>query len=149
MPGRDHETPAAPVPSPTALAELMPFAKTLGVVFDHAAKDRVCAHAAWAPELCTSGGLLHGGVLMSLADSTGAVCAFLNLPEGAGTTTIESKTNFFRGVRAGDSGQPSVVVATSRPLHTGRKVIVVETDLRDGAERLVARVTQTQMVLGD
>jgi acyl-coenzyme A thioesterase PaaI-like protein len=72
------------------------------------------------------------------------------LPDGAGTTTIESKTNFLRGVRAGEAhdGEASVVVATSRALHTGRKVIVVETDLRDGAERLVARVTQTQMVLG-
>ncbi len=128
----------------------MPFAKTLGVVFDRAAKDEVRGHLAWAPELCTSGGLLHGGVLMSLADSTGALCAFLNLPEGAGTTTIESKTNFLRGVRPreGHDGEAPVVVATSRPLHTGRTVIVVETDLRDGTERLVARVTQTQMVLG-
>lgn len=86
---------------------------------------------------------------MSLADSTGAACAFLNLPRGAGTTTVESKTNFLRGVRAGEGhdGEAPVVVATSRPLHTGRKVIVVETDVRDDAERLVARVTQTQMVL--
>jgi uncharacterized protein (TIGR00369 family) len=122
----------------------MPFAKTLGVVFDVADRDEVRAHLTWTPELCTSGGLLHGGVLMSLADSTGAACAFLNLPEGAGTTTIESKTNFLRGVREGDRG----VVATSRPLHVGRKVMVVETDLRDDRERLVARVTQTQMVLG-
>ena len=76
--------------------------------------------------------------------------AFLNLPEGAGTTTIESKTNFPRGVRAreGHDGEAPVVVATSRPLHSGRTVIVVETDLRDDTERLVARVTQTQMVLG-
>jgi uncharacterized protein (TIGR00369 family) len=150
MPGQEHESPSAPTSIAATLADLMPFAKTLGVVFDHAAKDEVRAHVAWAPELCTTGGLLHGGVLMSLADSTGAACAFLNLPEGAGTTTIESKTNFLRGVRARESndGETSVVVATSRPLHTGRKVIVVETDVRDGAERLVARVTQTQMVLG-
>lgn len=120
----------------------MPFARTLGVVFDRAAKDEVQAHLDWAPSLCTSGDLLHGGALMSLADSTGAACAFFNLPEGAGTTTIESKTNFLRGVREGS------VVATSRPLHVGRKVIVVETDLRDAEDRLVARVTQTQMVLG-
>jgi 1,4-dihydroxy-2-naphthoyl-CoA hydrolase len=122
----------------------MPFAKTLGVVFDVAGQDEVRARLAWAPGLCTSGGLLHGGALMSLADSTGAACAFFNLPEGAGTTTIESKTNFLRGVREGDDP----VVATSRPLHVGRTVIVVETDLRDQRERLVARVTQTQMVLG-
>jgi uncharacterized protein (TIGR00369 family) len=150
MPGQDYESPSAPTPAPDTLADLMPFAKTLGLVFDHASKDEVRAHVAWAPELCTSGGLLHGGVLMSLADSTGAACAFLNLPEGAGTTTIESKTNFLRGVRAGGGhhGEASVVVATSRPLHMGRKVIVVETDLRDDSQRLVARVTQTQMVLG-
>jgi 1,4-dihydroxy-2-naphthoyl-CoA hydrolase len=151
MPGQEDETPTpdaaapapSPSPSPSALSDLMPFAKTLGVVFDVAGKDEVRAHLAWAPELCTSGGLLHGGVLMSLADSTGAACAFLNLPEGAGTTTIESKTNFLRGVREGEGG----VVATSRPLHVGRKVMVVETDLRDDRKRLVARVTQTQMVL--
>jgi 1,4-dihydroxy-2-naphthoyl-CoA hydrolase len=96
----------------------------------------------WSPSLCTSGGLLHGGALMSLADSTGAACAFFNLPEGAGTTTVESKTNFLRGFRAAS------VAAASRPLHVGRKVIVVETDLHDDQQRLVARVTQTQMVLG-
>jgi uncharacterized protein (TIGR00369 family) len=121
----------------------MPFTKMLGVIFDRATKDEVRGRLQWAPSLCTSGGVLHGGALMSLADSTGAACAFLNLPEGAGTTTIESKTNFLRGVSEGG------VAATSRPLHVGRKVIVVETDLRDDRERLVARVIQTQMVLGD
>jgi uncharacterized protein (TIGR00369 family) len=137
----DQEAQTSSPPAPAALVDLMPFTKMLGVTFDRATADEVRAHLEWAPSLCTSGGLLHGGALMSLADSTGAACAFFNLPEGAGTTTIESKTNFLRGVREGS------VVATSRPLHVGRKVIVVETDLRDDRDRLVARVTQTQMVL--
>jgi 1,4-dihydroxy-2-naphthoyl-CoA hydrolase len=80
---------------------------------------------------------------MSLADAAGAYCAFLNLPEGSiGTATIESKTNFFRAVRDGH------VVATSRPLHRGRTTIVVETDLHHAQGKHVARVTQTQAVLG-
>jgi len=86
--------------------------------------------------------VLHGGRLMSLADTCGAWCAFLNLPEGAsGTTTIESKSNFFRAVRQGH------VEAAARPLHAGRSTVVVETDLRDADGRHVARVTQTQAVL--
>jgi uncharacterized protein (TIGR00369 family) len=78
---------------------------------------------------------------MSLADATGAYCAFLNLPPGRSTTTVESKTNFLRGVRDGQ------VEAVSRPLHAGRTVIVVETELRDSEGRLVAKTTQTQAVL--
>jgi uncharacterized protein (TIGR00369 family) len=78
---------------------------------------------------------------MALADSLGAICAFLNLPEGAGTSTIESKTNFFRAVRAGQ------VTAVTSPLHVGRTTIVLQTDLRDDAGRRVALVTQTQAVL--
>ena len=79
---------------------------------------------------------------MALADAAGGVCAFLNLPERAtGTTTIESKTNFLRAVRAGH------VTATARPLHAGRRTIVVDTELRDDEARLVARTTQTQAVL--
>lgn len=79
---------------------------------------------------------------MALADSTGGACAFLNLPAGAqGTTTVESKTNFLRGVRDG------YVEAVSRPLHIGRTVVVVETEVRDAGNRLVAKVTQTQLVL--
>lgn len=120
----------------------MPFSERLGVeVLEHS-KDVVRARLAWDATLCTIGGVLHGGALMALADSTGAVCAFLNLPEGAqGTSTIESKTNFLRGVREGH------VTATARPLHAGRKVIVVETELHDDAGKLVAKVTQSQSVL--
>jgi uncharacterized protein (TIGR00369 family) len=119
----------------------MPFGETLGIEPISADKDEVRARMAWSPERCTGGGLLHGGVLMSLADSTGGICAFLNLPDGASTTTIESKTNFLRGVRDGH------VEATSRPIHVGRTVIVVETELRDGGGKLVGKTTQTQAVL--
>jgi uncharacterized protein (TIGR00369 family) len=122
---------------------LIPFARTLGMSVLRYDAAEVRARVAWADALCTSDGVLHGGVLMALADSTGAACAFLNLPAGAsGTTTVESKTNFLRAVREG------YVEASSRPLHTGRTLIVVETDLRDDRDRLVARVTQSQLVLG-
>ena len=120
---------------------MMPFTAGLGVVLDAARPDEVRGRLAWAPELCTTGGLLHGGALMAMADSLGAVCAFLNLPDGASTSTIESKTNFLRAVRIGS------VEAVSRPLHVGRTIIVVETDVRDEDDRLVARVTQSQLVL--
>ncbi len=120
----------------------MPFAGVLGLEIVAAAPEEVRARLAWAERLCTAGGLLHGGALMALADAVGGLCAFLNLPEGAGgTATIESKTNFFRAVRDGH------VQARSRPLHRGRTTIVVETDLFDDAEKHVARVTQTQAVL--
>ena len=121
----------------------MPLAKTLGLEIIAASAEEVRARIPWEERLCTAGGILHGGALMSLADAAGAYCAFLNLPESAaGTATIESKTNFFRAVRDGH------VVATSRPLHRGRTTIVVETDLHDAAGKHVARVTQTQAVLG-
>ena len=120
----------------------MPFTRTLAIEVLVNRADEVRARLTWAAELCTSGGLLHGGAIMALADSTGALCAFNNLPHDAsGTSTIESKTNFLRAVRDG------AVEATSRPLHVGRTVIVVETDVTDADGRLVARVTQTQAVL--
>ena len=119
----------------------MPFGDTLGIESVAADKDEVRARIAWAPERCTAGGVLHGGVLMSLADSTGGMCAFMNVPEGATTTTIESKTNFLRAVRDG------YVEAVAHPIHIGRTVIVVETEVRDGDGRLVSKTTQTQAVL--
>jgi uncharacterized protein (TIGR00369 family) len=120
----------------------MPFAATLGLTDVAASRQQVEAMLAWDPALCTTMGTMHGGVLMALADSVGGYCAFLNLPQGAaGTTTIESKTNFLRAVRAG------TVRATARPLHVGRTVIVVDTEVRDDEGRLVARTTQTQAVL--
>jgi uncharacterized protein (TIGR00369 family) len=120
----------------------MPFGGFLGIEFTAATADEVRARLAWAEELCTAGGILHGGALIGLADSAGGFCAFLNLPDGAtGTATIESKTNFFAGVREG------YVEAVARPLHKGRTTIVVETDLFDATGRRVARVTQTQAIL--
>ena len=133
---------AASAPTdPQALLAMMPFAVASGVEVTAAAPEEVTGRLAWSPERCTAGGVLHGGAMMVLADTLGALCAFLHLPPGAGTSTIESKTNFFRGVRKGS------VHATVRPLHVGRTTIVVQTDLRDDEGRRVAQVTQTQAVL--
>jgi 1,4-dihydroxy-2-naphthoyl-CoA hydrolase len=121
--------------------DAMPFAAELGIKLLDARPDEVRARVEWAERLCTTNGVLHGGVLMSLADTAGAMCAFLNLPPGAGTSTIESKTNFFRAVRDGH------VDAVARPLHVGRSTIVVQTELADASGRRVAMVTQTQAVL--
>jgi 1,4-dihydroxy-2-naphthoyl-CoA hydrolase len=120
---------------------LMPFAGRTGIVIDSAGHGQVTGRLAWAGELCTTGGVLHGGALMTLADTLGGVCAFLNLPEGAGTATISSSTNFLRAVRDGE------VTGTCQPLNVGRSVIVVRTELRDDSGRLVAQVTQAQAVL--
>jgi 1,4-dihydroxy-2-naphthoyl-CoA hydrolase len=130
-------------PDPTeTLQGLMPLARTLGITVVRYEPDEVRARLAWSASLCTAGGILHGGVIMALADTTGAACAFLNLlPDAAGTTTIESKTNFVRAVREG------YIEVRSRPLHVGRTVIVVESDVLDAGARLVARVTQTQLVM--
>jgi uncharacterized protein (TIGR00369 family) len=120
----------------------MPLARTLGIRTIEYAADRVVLSLDWKPELCTAYGMLHGGVIMALADSAGGACALLNLPEDAsGTTTIESKTNFLGAVRGGD------VSATSTPLHLGRNTIVVETSVHDARGKLVAKTVQTQMVL--
>jgi uncharacterized protein (TIGR00369 family) len=120
----------------------MPFAAVLGVELLAATREEVRARVEWDESRCTAGGILHGGVLMGLADCTGAFCAYLNLPEGSSTTaTIESKTNFLRAVR------DRWVESRSRPLHVGRTTIVVETDVLDADGRLAARVTQTQAVL--
>ena len=123
------------------LVDMMPFAAGLGIVLDAAAPDEIRGRMPWAPERCTTGGILHGGVLMALADSLGGICAFLNLPSGAQTATTSSATVFTRAVRSGE------VTAVTRPLHVGRSTIVVQTDLTDDAGRRVAQVTQTQAVL--
>lgn len=117
----------------------MPFATLAGIELIEVTPELVRGRMGWAPERCTAGGLLHGGALMTLADSCGGVCAFVNLPEGSiGTATIESKTNFLRAVREG------AVTASTRPLHRGRTMIVLETDIARDDGALVARVTQTQ-----
>lgn len=124
------------------LLAAMPFARGCGIEIIHTSKSEVSARMAWREDLCTTNGILHGGVLMAFADTIGAVCAFLNLPEGAGTGTLASSTSFLRAVREGE------VTATATPLHTGRSTIVVRTDLRDSQRKLVATTTQTQAVLG-
>jgi uncharacterized protein (TIGR00369 family) len=122
--------------------ELVPFTAELGLELVEATRERVVGQATWAAERCTAGGVLHGGYLMATVDSIGAMCAVQNLPEGAaGTTTIESKTNFFRAVRGG------AVTITATPIHAGRTTVVVQTDVTDEAGKLVTRTTQTQAVL--
>ncbi len=121
---------------------LMPLTATLGIRSDSYTPEQVVLSMEWAPSLCTAGGLLHGGVIMALADSAGAACALLNLPEGAsGTATIESKTNFVGSIRGGR------VAATATILHRGGTTVVVETAVRDESGKLVAKVIQTQLVL--
>jgi 1,4-dihydroxy-2-naphthoyl-CoA hydrolase len=122
--------------------EAMPFADTLGLEVLEASPEQVRGRVAWEERLTTAAGLLHGGVLMGVADTVGAYCAYLNLPDGSNATaTIESKTNFFAAVRSG------AIEARSRPLHRGSRTIVIETDLYDESGKHVARVTQTQAVL--
>lgn len=124
-----------------ALLESMPFAVGVGVLLDRAAPQEVTGRLPWAPERCTAGGLMHGGALMTLADSVGAACAYLNLPPGASTSTVSASTSLTRGVRAGQAH------AVARPLHVGRSFIVVVVEVTDDEGRLVAQVTQTQAVL--
>ena len=119
----------------------MPLAQHLGIKLVDARPDEVTLRIEFSENLATTAGVLHGGALMSLADTAGALCAFLNLPPESGTSTIESKTNFFRAVRDGH------VEAVARPLHIGRSTIVVQTDLRDASGKRVAMTTQTQAVL--
>jgi uncharacterized protein (TIGR00369 family) len=121
----------------------MPFAELKGVKFIEAEKDRVVAHMLVRPDLCTLNHTIHGGALMALADSVGAAATVINLPEDAkGTTTIESKTNFIGGAREG-----TTVTAIATPVHRGRRTQVWQTRLETEEGKLVAIVTQTQMVL--
>ena len=119
----------------------MPLCALLGMRVLSAHPNEVQLELDWSLTLCTTAGLLHGGAVMALADSAGGACAFLNLPDGAGTSTIESKTNFLGATKDG------TVTATARPLHVGRTTIVVETEIRRIDGKLVAKVTQTQAVL--
>ena len=128
-------------PDMTWLVSSMPHAEHLGIELVSAAKEVVVATMAWRADLCTVAGMAHGGALMAFADSVGAILAFLNLPEGANTSTIESKTNFFRPVTGG------TVHGTTKLIHAGRTTIAVQTELRDDAGKLVTLTTQTQAVL--
>jgi uncharacterized protein (TIGR00369 family) len=125
------------------LGRLVPFAGVLGIEIDSADKDEVRGRMPWASDHCTSATVLHGGAIMAFADTLGAVLASLNLPEGALTTTIESKTNFFRAVTEG------IVIGVTRPLHVGRRTIVVQTDLTREDGKRVAQTTQTQAVIAN
>ena len=117
------------------------LAELLGIRVVEATQERVVAELTIRDDLTTVGGSLHGGTLMAFADTMGAVATMLNLPAGAGTTTIESKTNFFAGARAG------VVRAESTPLHRGKRTMVWQTRVTDATGRLLSLTIQTQMVL--
>ena len=114
----------------------------LGIRFTEATRDRVVAELSYRPELTTVGGSLHGGTLMALADTIGAAATVMNLPPGASTTTIESKTNFFAAGRSG------TVRAEATPLHRGKRTMVWQTRVTDDTVRLLSLTIQTQMVLG-
>ena len=123
------------------IRKIMPFCDVLGLSVVSATPGRVEATAEWAEERTTVFGGLHGGYLMAIADSVGAFCASLNLPEGAGTSTIESKTNFLRPVTGGTVG----IVAT--PIHVGRTTIVVQAEVTRDDGKPVSLTIQTQTVL--
>ena len=114
----------------------------LGVQFLEVSPERVTASLTVRPDLCTMGEVLHGGAIMAFADTLGAVATFANLPPGARTTTIESKTNFLSAAPVG-----SRVVAESTPLHRGKTTMVWQTHVKSETGKLIALVTQTQMVL--
>jgi len=123
-------------------SEMLPFSELLGIEFVHAAPDRVVAELVVREALCTRPAVLHGGAIMAFADTLGATGTILNLPEGAGTTTIESKTNFFAAIPVGETAY-----AESTPLHRGRTTMVWQTKITRADGRLCALVTQTQLVL--
>ena len=123
------------------IREAMPLAALLGFEAVDAGPDTVTLRGTWSEERCTAAGVLHGGYLMALADSAAATLAFLTLPTGATTSTIEAKTNFLAAVREGS------VTACSELVHKGRTTVVVQTDVTDDGGRLVSRTLQTQAVL--
>lgn len=118
------------------------FPGLLGIQLSEVGPERVLASMEVRPELCTTGGVLHGGAIMAFADTLGAVATFANLPKGARTTTIESKTNFLGAAQAG-----ARVIGECTPFHRGRTTMVWQTLVRSEAGKLCAVVTQTQMVL--
>ena len=122
--------------------EMLPFAELLGIEFVTAMPDRIVAELTVRDELCTRPAVLHGGAIMAFADTLGGVGTMLNLPEGAGTTTIESKTNFIAAAPVGTK-----ISAEAMPLHRGRRTMVWQTRITTPEGRLVALVTQTQLVL--
>lgn len=125
------------------LAATMPFSRLMGVEVTTAMPDRIEGRIEVRADLCTTGGIMHGGAIMAFADALGAIGAAINLPEGAGgTTTIESKTNFL-----GAAPQGEVVEAVTTPVKIGKRLSVWQTLIRRADKREVALVTQTQLVL--
>jgi 1,4-dihydroxy-2-naphthoyl-CoA hydrolase len=120
----------------------LPFAELMGIEFIEAAPERVAGAMNVREDLCTRPAVLHGGAIMAFADTLGAAGTILNLPEGSGTTTIESKTNFLAAAPLG-----SRVIGDATPLHRGRRTMVWQTRVTTAEGRLVALVTQTQLVL--
>lgn len=120
----------------------MPFADLMGIDIVSVEPDKVVAHLKVRADLCTLPNVMHGGAMMALADSIGAVATMANVPDGAGTTTIESKTNFLAAIPEGD-----LVVAECTPVHKGRTTMVWQTRISRGDGRLAALVTQTQLVI--
>lgn len=118
------------------------FPGLMGVKLEAAEPDCVVATMRVRPDLCTAGSTLHGGAFMAFADTLGAVATVLNMPRGARTTTIESKTNFMSGAPAG-----TTVRAECRPLHKGRTTMVWQTEITSESGKRCAVVTQTQLVL--
>ena len=123
-------------------ANEMPLARLMGLEFTHADPDRVVATMLVRPDLCTMTGRVHGGALMAMADSVGAAATVINLPEGAATTTVESKTNFLASAPEG-----STITAEATPIHKGRRTQVWQTRITTANGKLAALVTQTQIVL--
>jgi len=121
---------------------MLPFAKLLGIEFTSASAEKIVAELLVRDDLCTQPAVLHGGAIMAFADTLGAVGTIANLPEGAGTTTIESKTNFVAPAPAGTR-----VIGEATPVHRGKRTMIWQTRVTTPEGRLVALVTQTQLVL--
>ena len=119
----------------------LPFAELLGIEVVSATPEEIVAEMIVREDLCTQPAVLHGGAVMAFADTLGALGTIVNLPQGAGTTTIESKTNFIASAPAG-----SRVVGVAVPVHRGRRTMVWQTRISTAEGRLVALVTQTQLV---
>lgn len=144
----NHTTGSTNIPNTTGTSDTtasvhqsMPFAAAIGLRNVRVSPEGVTANADWAPQHCTANGVLHGGYLMSLADTIGALCSGPHLPQGSGSTTTESKTNFLRPITSG------AVTITATPVNIGRTLVVVQTDITRDDGKLATRTTQTQLVL--
>ena len=120
----------------------LPFAELLGIEVISASPDKIVAEMTVREDLCTSPAVLHGGALMAFADTLGALGTIVNLPQGSGTTTIESKTNFVAPAAVGTR-----IVGETTPIHRGRRTMIWQTRVSGPGGQLVALVTQTQLVL--